>query len=126
MGQRLGLAVALLGDPGVLLLDEPFNGLDPEGIHWIRGLMIALAKDGRTVFVSSHVISEVELAAEHLVVIGSGQLLADTSITGLAGGSTSLEAAFFDLTAASSEYRGMRHRDWVTRGGDRAHTRRTP
>ncbi|MCU4749288.1 MULTISPECIES: ABC transporter ATP-binding protein [Streptomyces] len=80
MGQRLGIASALLGDPRILMFDEPVNGLDPEGIHWIRNLMKRLAADGRTVFVSSHLMSEMALTAEHLVVIGQGRLLADTSM----------------------------------------------
>ncbi|WP_399085728.1 ABC transporter ATP-binding protein [Streptomyces sp. BBFR2] len=80
MGQRLGIAAALLGDPRVLLFDEPVNGLDPEGIHWIRNLMKNLAAQGRTVFVSSHLMSEMALTADHLVVIGRGKLLADTSM----------------------------------------------
>jgi ABC-2 type transport system ATP-binding protein len=80
MGQRLGIAAALLGDPAVLLLDEPANGLDPEGIRWIRQLLRRLADEGRTVFVSSHVMSEMGLLADHLVVIGRGQLIADTSV----------------------------------------------
>jgi ABC-2 type transport system ATP-binding protein len=80
MRQRLGIASALLGDPPVLLLDEPVNGLDPEGIVWIRTLMRSLAADGRTVFVSSHLMSEMSLTADHLIVIGRGQLIADTSM----------------------------------------------
>jgi len=80
MGQRLGIAGALLGDPGILMFDEPVNGLDPEGIHWIRTLMKSLASQGRTVFVSSHLMSEMALTADHLVVIGQGRLLADTSM----------------------------------------------
>lgn len=80
MGQRLGIAAALLGDPQVLLFDEPVNGLDPEGILWVRNLMKSLAAEGRTVFVSSHLMSEMALTAEHLVVIGRGQLLADMSV----------------------------------------------
>ncbi|MFG3284775.1 ABC transporter ATP-binding protein [Streptomyces sp. NPDC048111] len=81
MGQRLGIAAALLGDPQVLLFDEPVNGLDPEGILWVRNLMKQLAAEGRTVFVSSHLMSEMALTAEHLIVIGRGQLLADMSVT---------------------------------------------
>ncbi|MEU0201605.1 MULTISPECIES: ABC transporter ATP-binding protein [unclassified Streptomyces] len=81
MGQRLGIAAALLGDPQVLLFDEPVNGLDPEGILWVRNLMKALAAEGRTVFVSSHLMSEMALTADHLIVIGRGQLLADMSVT---------------------------------------------
>ncbi|MFF3765067.1 ATP-binding cassette domain-containing protein [Streptomyces sp. NPDC001922] len=80
MGQRLGIAGALLGDPRILMFDEPVNGLDPEGIHWIRNVMKRLAAEGRTVFVSSHLMSEMALTADHLVVIGQGRLLADTSM----------------------------------------------
>ncbi|MEU4730859.1 MULTISPECIES: ATP-binding cassette domain-containing protein [unclassified Streptomyces] len=80
MRQRLGIAAALLGDPGVLLLDEPTNGLDPEGIIWIRELMRALAAEGRTVLVSSHLMAETASFVDHLVVLGQGRLLADTSI----------------------------------------------
>ncbi|MCX4505360.1 MULTISPECIES: ATP-binding cassette domain-containing protein [Streptomyces] len=78
MGQRLGIAAALIGDPEVLILDEPVNGLDTEGIRWIRGLMKSLAAEGRTVFLSSHLMSEMELTADHIVVIGQGRLIADT------------------------------------------------
>jgi ABC-2 type transport system ATP-binding protein len=81
MGQRLGIAAALLGDPKILMFDEPVNGLDPEGILWIRNLMKALAAEGRTVFVSSHLMSEMENTAEHLLVIGRGRLIADCSVT---------------------------------------------
>jgi ABC-2 type transport system ATP-binding protein len=80
MGQRLGIAAALLGDPGVLLFDEPVNGLDPEGIVWIRTLMRSLAAEGRTVFVSSHLMSEMAITADHLIVIGQGRLIAETSM----------------------------------------------
>jgi ABC-2 type transport system ATP-binding protein len=80
MGQRLGIASALLGDPGTLILDEPVNGLDPEGILWIRQLMQGLAAEGRTVFVSSHLMSEMALTAEHLIVIGRGKLIADAPV----------------------------------------------
>ena len=80
MGQRLGIASALLGDPGILILDEPVNGLDPEGIMWIRTLLRSLAGEGRTVLVSSHLMSEMALTAEHLIVIGKGRLLADDSV----------------------------------------------
>jgi ABC-2 type transport system ATP-binding protein len=80
MGQRLGIASALLADPEVLILDEPVNGLDPEGILWIRRLMQGLAERGRTVFVSSHLMSEMALTAEHLVVVGRGKLIADVSV----------------------------------------------
>ena len=80
MGQRLGIAAALLGDPAVLLFDEPVNGLDPDGVRWVRRLMRSLAAEGRTVFVSSHLMSEMALTADHLVVIGRGRLLADTGM----------------------------------------------
>ncbi|MGZ6826421.1 MAG: ABC transporter ATP-binding protein [Mycobacteriales bacterium] len=80
MGQRLGIASALLGDPQTLILDEPVNGLDPEGIRWVRDLLRGLAAEGRTVFVSSHLMSEMAQTAEHLVVIGRGRLIADTSV----------------------------------------------
>jgi ABC-2 type transport system ATP-binding protein len=80
LGQRLGIASALLGDPAVLIFDEPVNGLDPDGIHWVRTLMRALAAEGRTVLVSSHLMSEMALTADHLLVIGKGRLIADTSV----------------------------------------------
>jgi ABC-2 type transport system ATP-binding protein len=80
MGQRLGIAAALLGDPAVVMLDEPVNGLDPDGIRWIRGLLRSLAAEGRTVFVSSHLMSEMALTADHLVIVGRGKLLADVSM----------------------------------------------
>jgi len=79
MGQRLGIAAALLGDPSTVMLDEPVNGLDPEGIHWMRSLLKGLAAEGRTVFVSSHLMSEMSLTADHLIVIGRGRKIADTS-----------------------------------------------
>jgi ABC-2 type transport system ATP-binding protein len=106
MAQRLGIAAALLGDPGVLLLDEPVNGLDPEGIRWLRTLLRSLAAEGRTVFVSSHLISEMALTADHLVVVGHGRLLADTSVAELSARSSSLEEAFLELTSGSVEYHG--------------------
>jgi ABC-2 type transport system ATP-binding protein len=80
MGQRLGIAAALLGDPETVLLDEPINGLDPEGIRWVRGLLRGLAAEGRTVLLSSHLMSEMALTADHLVVIGRGRLIADLSL----------------------------------------------
>jgi len=91
MGQRLGIAAALLGDPQTLMLDEPVNGLDPEGVLWIRNLLTGLAADGRTVFVSSHLMSEMALVADHLIIVGRGRILADTTVQELvrrAGGDT--------------------------------------
>ncbi|MBU2667835.1 ATP-binding cassette domain-containing protein [Actinoplanes bogorensis] len=91
MGQRLGIAAALLGDPQTIMLDEPVNGLDPEGVLWIRTLLTGLAAEGRTVFVSSHLMSEMALVADHLIVVGRGRVLADTTVQELvlqAGGDT--------------------------------------
>ncbi|MCW2599838.1 MAG: transporter related [Frankiales bacterium] len=88
MGQRLGIATALLGDPKTVILDEPVNGLDPEGIRWIRDLLRSLAAEGRTVFVSSHLMSEMALTAEHLIVIGRGRLIADTSVADFIAGAS--------------------------------------
>ncbi|MCI0689354.1 MAG: ATP-binding cassette domain-containing protein [Sporichthyaceae bacterium] len=85
MRQRLGIAAALLGDPPILMFDEPVNGLDPEGVIWIRGFLRELAAQGRAVFVSSHLMSELEDTADHLVVIGRGRLIADTSVSALLG-----------------------------------------
>ncbi len=83
MGQRLGIAAALLGDPGVLLFDEPVNGLDPDGIRWVRNLLKGLAREGRTVFVSSHLMSEMALTADEVIIIGRGHLIEQTSIDAL-------------------------------------------
>jgi ABC-2 type transport system ATP-binding protein len=88
MAQRLGIAAALLGDPPVIMLDEPVNGLDPEGIVWIRGFLRSLAAEGRTVFVSSHLMSELQGTADHLVVIGRGRLIADASVDELLASAT--------------------------------------
>jgi ABC-2 type transport system ATP-binding protein len=106
MSQRLGIAAALLGDPGVLLLDEPVNGLDPEGIRWIRNLMQNLAAQGRTVLISSHLISEIAQTADALIVIGQGRLLAQTTVAQLSARSGSLEEAFFQLTGGVTDYSG--------------------
>ena len=121
MSQRLGIATALLGDPPVLIFDEPINGLDPEGIRWARELFRQLAAEGRTVFVSSHLMSEMEHTADHLIVIGGGKLLADESLATFADRAPkpaaatvpavptvapgALEAAFMSLTADSVEFR---------------------
>jgi ABC-2 type transport system ATP-binding protein len=96
MGQRLGIAAALLGDPRTVMLDEPVNGLDPEGVLWIRQLLTGLAAEGRTVFLSSHLMSEMALVADHLIVVGRGRVLADTTVSDLvraAGGDTVVVAA---------------------------------
>ncbi len=106
MSQRLGIAAALLGDPRVLLLDEPVNGLDPEGIRWIRNLLKNLAAQGRTVLVSSHLISEIAHTADALIVIGQGRLLAQTTVARLSARSSSLEEAFFQLTEGVTDYSG--------------------
>ncbi len=83
MRQRLGIAAALLGDPPVLMFDEPFNGMDPEGIVWMRGYLRALAAQGRAVLISSHLMSELEDTADHLVIVGRGRVIADTSTAAL-------------------------------------------
>ncbi|MFB4274256.1 MULTISPECIES: ATP-binding cassette domain-containing protein [unclassified Nonomuraea] len=88
MSQRLGIAAALLGDPEVLMFDEPVNGLDPDGVRWVRGLMRSLAAEGRTVFVSSHLMSEMQLTADHLVVIGKGRLIMDAPLADVLAGSS--------------------------------------
>ncbi|MFD5556250.1 ABC transporter ATP-binding protein [Streptomyces sp. NPDC127068] len=108
MTQRLGIAGALLGDPPVLILDEPVNGLDPEGVRWIRKLLRGLAAEGRTVLVSSHLMAEMELTADHLLVIGRGRLLADAPLAEVvaAGGGGTLEESVLRLTDAAVEYRG--------------------
>lgn len=98
MKQRLGIAAALLGDPPILILDEPINGLDPEGIQWVRRLLRSLAREGRTVFISSHLMSEMELTADHLIIIGRGRLIADTGMTEFVGG-----AARTDVLVRASE-----------------------
>jgi ABC-2 type transport system ATP-binding protein len=106
MSQRLGIAAALLGDPGVLLLDEPVNGLDPEGIRWIRNLLKSLAAQGRTVLISSHLISEMAYTADALIVVGRGRLLAQTTVARLSARAGSLEEAFFQLTDGVTDYSG--------------------
>jgi ABC-2 type transport system ATP-binding protein len=106
MTQRLGIAVAMLGDPRILILDEPVNGLDPEGIRWMRNLLKSLAAEGRTVLISSHLISEVAQTADDLIVIGKGRLLTQTTVGELATTANSLEDAFFRLTESASEYTG--------------------
>jgi ABC-2 type transport system ATP-binding protein len=88
MRQRLGIASALLGDPGTVILDEPINGLDPEGVRWVRNLLKSLAAEGRTVFLSSHVMSELALTAEHVIVVGKGRLIADVDVAELLAGAS--------------------------------------
>jgi ABC-2 type transport system ATP-binding protein len=105
MGQRLGIAAALIGDPRVVLLDEPTNGLDPEGILWVRHLVRDLAHEGRTVLISSHLISELALSVDDLVVIGKGRLLANRSMTDFDAQPGALEQFYLSLSHESVEYR---------------------
>ncbi|MFC0673854.1 ABC transporter ATP-binding protein [Brachybacterium hainanense] len=104
MGQRLGIAAALLGDPRVLVLDEPTNGLDPDGIRWTRRFLRSLAEDGRTVLVSSHLMTEMEGIADDIVVIARGQILASGTAAEVRGEHPSLEDAFFALTEGRGQY----------------------
>jgi ABC-2 type transport system ATP-binding protein len=109
MRQRLGIAAALLGDPPALMLDEPFNGMDPEGIVWMRGFLTSLAAAGRAVLVSSHLMGELQDTADHLIVAGRGRVIADASVAELIGGSAdrrSLEDAYLRLTRDAVEFRG--------------------
>jgi ABC-2 type transport system ATP-binding protein len=106
MRQRLGVAAALLGDPPVLMFDEPFNGMDPEGIVWLRGFLRSLAARGRTVLVASHLMSELQDAADHVIVVGRGRVIADSPIPALLRRWRSLEDAYLSLTADEVEYRG--------------------
>lgn len=103
MTQRLGIAVALLGDPGTLILDEPVNGLDPDGVTWMRELLRGLAAEGRTVFLSSHLLTELALVASHVIVIGRGRILADAPVGALTRDRT-LEEAYIELTRGAVEY----------------------
>ena len=106
MAQRLGIAAELLGDPGTVILDEPVNGLDPGGVRWIRDLLKSLAAEGRTVLISSHLISEVAQTADELIVLGQGRLLAQATVAELSARASSLEDAFFQLAASASDYTG--------------------
>ncbi|MDC7120415.1 ATP-binding cassette domain-containing protein [Cellulomonas fimi] len=107
MGQRLGIAGALLGDPATLILDEPVNGLDPDGVLWVRRLVRELAAEGRTVLLSSHLMHELALCADRVVIIGRGRLLADAPVQEIVDrtGSGSLEEAYLQLTTDAVEYR---------------------
>ena len=109
MRQRLGIAAALLGDPAAVMLDEPFNGMDPEGIVWMRGFLRGLADQGRAVLVSSHLMSELEGTADHLVIVGRGQVIADTTLSELLTKTrtASLEQAYLKLTRDAVEYRAQ-------------------
>ena len=100
MRQRLGLAAALLGDPELLLLDEPANGLDPAGVHWLRGFLHRLVADGRTVLISSHVLAEVAQTVQRALIISGGRLVGDVALDQLEDGARSLEAAYLELTGA--------------------------
>ena len=113
MGQRLGIAAALLGDPAIVILDEPANGLDPEGILWIRNLLKGLAAEGRTVFLSSHLMAEMAQTAEHLVVIGRGRLIADTTVAEIVE-EASHGAAVLVRTPQATDLRDALLRDGVT------------
>jgi ABC-2 type transport system ATP-binding protein len=114
MRQRLGIAAAMLGDPPNLLMDEPFNGMDPEGIVWMRGFLRSLAAQGRAVLISSHLMSELQDVADHVIVIGRGRVLADTSVQSLLATYGSLESAYFALTSTSVEFQSG-----TTDGGQR-------
>ncbi len=103
MGQRLGIAAALLGDPRIIVLDEPTNGLDPEGIRWIRGLLRTLAANGKTVLISSHLINEVQHVADHVVVISGGRIVQSGNVVDLVAGHHDLEAAYFDWTGNAAK-----------------------
>ncbi|MFJ6455508.1 ABC transporter ATP-binding protein [Paenarthrobacter sp. NPDC091669] len=103
MGQRLGIAAALLGDPRIVVLDEPTNGLDPEGIRWIRGLLGTLASNGKTVLISSHLINEVQHVADHIVVISGGRIVQSGNVDDLVSGHHDLEAAYFDWTGSAAK-----------------------
>ena len=120
MGQRLGIAAARLGDPATVVLDEPVNGLDPEGVLWIRNLLKSLAAEGRTVFVSSHLMSEMALTAEHLIVIGRGRLIADMSVKEFVAGAS--RDVVRVVTPQPAELRKVLERAEVSTGDDGALT----
>jgi ABC-2 type transport system ATP-binding protein len=105
MLQRLGMAAALLGDPGTVMFDEPVNGLDAHGVRWVRSMLQDLARQGRAVLVASHLMSEMQLTADRILIIGRGRLLADATVAGLTADGTSLEQAYLNLTEESAEFR---------------------
>ena len=107
MRQRLGIAAALLGDPPVLMFDEPFNGMDPEGIVWLRTFLRTLAGQGRTVLVASHLMRELQDAADHVIIVGRGRVVADGPVGSLLTRWRSLEDAYLELTSGVAEYRGI-------------------
>jgi ABC-2 type transport system ATP-binding protein len=111
MRQRLGIAAAMLGDPPTLIMDEPFNGMDPEGIIWMRGFLRGLAAEGRAVLVSSHLLSELPDVADHVVVIGRGRVLADGTLHDLTAGESSLEDVYLRLTSGAVEFRSGADRE---------------
>lgn len=108
MKQRLGIAAAMLGDPQILILDEPMNGLDPEGIAWLRDFLREQAQAGKTVLISSHLMSEVSQIADRLLVIGTGRLRAEGPLEDVVAGYASLEAAYFALTSADAQHKTRR------------------
>ncbi|TYB50181.1 ATP-binding cassette domain-containing protein [Nonomuraea sp. PA05] len=108
MKQRLGIAAALLGDPAILMFDEPVNGLDPDGVRWIRDLMRSLAAEGRTILLSSHLMSEMALTAERIIIVGRGRLIAEATVAELTARYPSLEDAYMALTADSVQYGAAR------------------
>ncbi|MEV1174595.1 ATP-binding cassette domain-containing protein [Nonomuraea sp. NPDC049784] len=125
MGQRLGIAAAMLGDPPILMFDEPVNGLDPEGIMWIRGFMRAMAAEGRTVFVSSHLMSEMALTADHLIVIGKGRLIKDADMAEfVSGGDGHVRVRSPQLTELATLL--SRHGAAVKPAGDHLEVRKMP
>ena len=123
MRQRLGIAAALLGDPPVLMLDEPFNGMDPEGIVWMRGFLAALAAEGRAVLVSSHLMSELQEIAGHLVIVGRGKVIADTSVADLIASTSADRVIAADQRPREGGDRAVERagRRWPITGGGRAH-----
>ena len=119
MRQRLGVAAALLGDPDALVVDEPLNGLDPEGVRWARELLRNLAAQGRTVLMSSHLLTEIALTVDHVLILGAGRLLADAPLADLRRGYASLEDAYLAISAATTRHRSASPLHIATRRGPR-------